>query len=77
MSAVRAGGGLLVTQWTMRLDNVCLIAQVMVISIWRPKNASVKDNGLEMTALKVPLKLFFLFFFVSNFKVSLCFLGYR
>jgi general stress protein CsbA len=52
VSAVRAGGGLRVTQWIMRLDNVCLIAQVMVISIWRPKNASVKDNGLEMTALK-------------------------
>ena len=67
--------GLPVTQWTMRPDSVCLIAQVMEILIWRPKNASVKDNGLEMTALKVPLKLFFLFFFVSNSKVSLCLLG--
>jgi hypothetical protein len=52
VSADRAGVGLPVTQWTMRPDSVCLIAQVMVTLIWRPRNASAKDNGLEMTVLK-------------------------
>jgi hypothetical protein len=52
VSAVRDGGGLRVIQWTTRPGNVSLIAQGMAISIWKPKNASVKDNGLEMTALK-------------------------
>lgn len=52
MSADRAGAGLPVTQWTTRPDNVCLIAQATVILIWRPRNASAKDNGLEMTVLK-------------------------
>ena len=60
MSADRAGAGLPVTQWTMRPDNVCLIAQVTVTLIWRPRNASAKDNGLEMTVLKV--KSLFSFF---------------
>ena len=69
VSAVRAGGGLRVIQWTTRLGNVYLIAQVMAISIWKPKNASVKDNGLEMTALKVPNFSFFSFSYrISRFS---------
>lgn len=52
MSADRAGAGLPVTQWTTRPDNVCLIAQATATLIWRPRNASAKDNGLEMTVLK-------------------------
>ena len=67
MSADRAGVGLPVTQWTMRPDSVCLIAQAMVTLIWRPRNASAKDNGLEMTVLKV--KSLFSFLVVSNTKV--------
>ena len=66
MSADRAGAGLPVTQWTMRPDNVCLIAQATVTLIWRPRNASAKDNGLEMTVLKVKSLFSFL---VSNTKV--------
>ena len=66
MSVDRAGAGLPVTQWTTRPDNVCLIAQATVTLIWRPRNASAKDNGLEMTVLKVKSLLYFL---VSNTKV--------
>ena len=66
MSADRAGGGLPVIQWTTRPDNVYLIAQATVTLIWRPRNASAKDNGLEMTVLKVK-SLFS--FSVSNTKV--------
>ena len=61
--ADKDGEVLLATLWTTRPDNVCLIVPVMATSIWRPKNASVKDNGLEMTALKVN----FLAFFSSSF----------
>ena len=63
MSVGKAGGALPAIQWTMRPDNVCLTVLVMATSIWRPKNASAKDNGLEMTALKVN----FLAFFSSSF----------
>jgi len=52
VSADRAGADLPVIQWTTRPDNVCLIAQATVTLIWRPRNASAKDNGLEMTVLK-------------------------
>ena len=70
MSADRAGAGLPVTQWTTRPDNVCLIAQATATLIWRPRNASAKDNGLEMTALKVNfLSFLLLLFFVLNHKV--------
>ena len=66
MSAVRAGADLPVIQWTTRPDNVYLIAQATVTLIWRPRNASAKDNGLEMTVLKVKSLFSFL---VSNTKV--------
>ena len=42
--------------WTTRLDNACPIAQGMVTSIWKARNAFAKDNGREMTAPKVTAK---------------------
>lgn len=38
---------------TMKPDNVCLIAQAMGTSIWKHKNAFVKDSGRAMIAPRV------------------------
>ena len=56
--AARGGAAQCATQWITRPDNVCLIARVTETSIWRPKSASVSDNGREMTAPKVNIDFF-------------------
>ena len=53
MYAVKVGVGLSVIPWTTKLGNAYRIVLGMEISIWKPKNVFVKDNGPEMIVQKV------------------------